>query len=243
MRMTTTRTTHPRGMETERRLLLFDIDGTLITSGGAGEWALKDAMKERFGVEEDLQGILLAGATDAKIARELLAKHGIEASAENVAALLDEYLQHLAGRMSRHDGRLLPGIVPVLEALEKHPEAVLALLTGNLTRGAEIKLTHYGVWNFFEFGAFADDHHDRNELGKFARARAIERHGIEFPPERIYVIGDTPRDIECGRAIGAKTVAIATGCYSVPELAEHAPDFLFEDFSDTQRVLGCLLED
>jgi phosphoglycolate phosphatase-like HAD superfamily hydrolase len=111
-------------METERRLLLFDIDGTLITSGGAGEGALKDAMKGRFGVEEDLQGILLAGATDAKIARELLAKHGIEATAENVAALLDEYLQHLAGRMSRHDGRWLPGIVPVLEALEIRPEAV-----------------------------------------------------------------------------------------------------------------------
>jgi len=239
--MTTTRTTRLPVMQTDRRLLLFDIDGTLITSGGAGEGALKDAMKARFGVEEDLQGILLAGATDAKIARELLAKHGIEASAENMAALLDEYLQHLSGRMSLHDGRLLPGIVPVLEALEKHPEAVLALLTGNLTRGAEIKLTHYGVWNFFEFGAFADDHHDRNELGKCARSRALERHGIDFPPDRIYVIGDTPRDIECGRAIGAKTVAIATGHYSLPELAEHAPDFLFEDFSDTGRVLDCLL--
>jgi phosphoglycolate phosphatase-like HAD superfamily hydrolase len=99
------------------------------------------------------------------------------------------------------------------------------------------------VWNFFEFGAFADDHHDRNELGKFARARAFERHGIEFPAERIYVIGDTPRDIECGRAIGAKTVAIATGHYSMAELAGHEPDFLFEDFSDTQRVLDCLLGD
>ena len=241
MRMTTTRTRHRRAMETERRLLLFDIDGTLITSGGAGEGAFKDAMRERFGVEEDLKGILLAGATDAKIARELLAKHNLEASAENVAALLDEYLQHLVARISRHDGRLLPGIVHVLEALQSRPEVVVALLTGNLTHGAEIKLTHYGVWNFFEFGDFADDHHDRNELGKFARARAHERHGIEFPPERIYVIGDTPRDIECGRAIGAKTVAIATGHYSMPELAAHKPDFLFEDFSDTQRVLNCLL--
>lgn len=236
-------TTSPLGMATERRLLLFDIDGTLITSGGAGEGALKDAMKGRFGVEEDLHGILLAGATDAKIARELLAKHDIEATAENISALLDEYLRHLAGRMPRHEGRLLPGIVPVLQALENHPEAVLALLTGNLTRGAEIKLSHYGVWNFFEFGAFADDHHDRNELGKFARARAMERHGIEFPPERIYVIGDTPRDIECGRAIGARTVAIATGHYSLDELAGHTPDFLFEDFSDTASVLDCLLGD
>jgi phosphoglycolate phosphatase-like HAD superfamily hydrolase len=228
-------------MGIKSRLLLFDIDGTLITSGGAGEGALKDAMKGRFGVQEDLQGILLAGATDARIARELLAKHGIEASAENVTALLDEYLQHLSGRMPLHAGRLLPGIIPVLEALEKHPEAVLALLTGNLTRGAQIKLTHYGVWKFFEFGAFADDHHDRNELGKVARARALEKHGIEFPAEQIFVIGDTPRDIECGRAIGARTVAIATGHYSLPELAEHRPDFLFQDFSDTALVLECLL--
>lgn len=243
MRTTTTKTRHPLRMEIERRLLLFDIDGTLITSGGAGEWALKDAMLDRFGVEEDLEGIILAGATDAKIARELLEKHRLEATAENVSALLDSYLRHLAGRMSRHNGRLLPGIVPVLEALEGRPEAVLALLTGNLTRGAEIKLTHYGVWNFFEFGAFADDHYDRNELGKFARARAFERHGIEFPAERIYVIGDTPRDIECGRAIGAKTVAIATGHYTMSELARHAPDFLFKDFSDTQSALECLLGD
>ncbi|MEI8293532.1 MAG: HAD family hydrolase [bacterium] len=229
-------------METERRLLLFDIDGTLITSGGAGEEALKDAMKARFGVDEDLQGILLAGATDARIARELLAKHDIAGTAQNVTALLDEYLLHLSSRMALHNGRLLPGIVAVLEALVNRPEAVLALLTGNLTRGAEIKLTHYGVWKFFEFGAFADDHHDRNELGKFARARALERHGVEFPPERIFVIGDTPRDIECGRAIGAKTVAIATGHYAQTELAAHRPDFLFEDFSDTRRVLECLLE-
>lgn len=228
-------------MRIERRLLLFDIDGTLITSGGAGEGALKDAMKSRFGVEEDLQGILLAGATDARISRELLQKHNLECSSENIAALLDAYLNHLSERMCKHNGYLLPGIVPLLESLSQREDAVLALLTGNVVRGAEIKLTHYGVWNFFEFGAFADDHHDRNELGKFARARAQERHGEEFPPERIYVIGDTPRDIECGRAIGAKTVAIATGHYSMSELKAHAPDFLFEDLSDTPSVLAALV--
>jgi phosphoglycolate phosphatase-like HAD superfamily hydrolase len=198
-------------------------------------------MKGRFGVEEDMQGILLAGATDARIARELLEKHAIESTPANVTALLDEYLTCLSRRIPMHSGRLLPGITSVLEALHVRPDAVLALLTGNLARGAEIKLQHYGVWSFFEFGAFADDHHDRNELGKFARARATERHGVEFPPERIFVIGDTPRDIECGRAIGARTVAMATGHYSLPELAAHNPDFLFEDFSDTQRVLDCLL--
>ena len=227
-------------MRIDRRLFLFDIDGTLITSGGAGEAALKDAMRSRFDVEEDLDGIILAGATDARIARELLEKHSIAVSAENVAALLDTYLGHLDERIGRHDGKLLPGIVPLLKVLSERSDAVLALLTGNVIRGAEIKLTHYGVWDFFEFGAFADDHHDRNELGKFARARALERHGEEFPPSRIYVIGDTPKDIECGRAIGACTVAIATGHYSSDQLRDHAPDFLFEDLSDTGRVVALL---
>jgi len=227
-------------MASSRRLFLFDIDGTLITSGGAGESALIEAMESRFGVVEDLKGVTLPGATDALIATALLEKHGLEASPENTAALLDSYLHHLAQSMPRHSGRVLPGIIPLLDALKLHPDAVVALLTGNMVRGAEIKLRHYGVWDYFEFGAFADDHHDRNELGKFARARAAEKHGIHFEPERIFVIGDTPRDIECGRAIGAKTIAIATGNYDRASLAEHSPDFLFEDLRDTQTVLNAL---
>ena len=227
-------------MANSRRLFLFDIDGTLITSGGAGETALIEAMASRFGVKEDLKGITLAGATDALIAMALLEKHGLEASPENAAALLDSYLHHLGRSMSRHSGRVLPGIIPLLDALKRRPDAVIALLTGNMVRGAEIKLGHYGVWEYFEFGAFADDHHDRNELGKFAKARATEKHGISFEPERIFVIGDTPRDIECGRAIGARTVAIATGNYDRTSLAAHSPDFLFEDLRDTPAVLEAL---
>lgn len=225
-----------------RRLLLFDIDGTLITSGGAGEGALIDAMRERFGIEENLDGITLAGATDALIARLLLEKNSLPVTPENITSLLDAYLHSLPTRLPRHAGRLLPGIVVLLEQLKAHPACVVALLTGNVVRGAQIKLSHYGVWDYFEFGAFADDHHDRNELGKFARARALEKHGEEFPPDRIYVIGDTPRDIECGRAIGAKTVAIATGNYSSAELAAHSPDILFTDLSDTRTVLAALTE-
>lgn len=224
-----------------RYLLLFDIDGTLIVSGGAGERALGDAFKERFGIFEDLTGITIAGATDARLAREMLEKNGVEASPENIAALLDTYVHFLKERMPLHQGRVLPGIVELLELLKAREDCVLALLTGNLVRGAEIKLTHYGVWDYFEFGAFADDHADRNELGKFAQARALELHGEEFPPERILVIGDTPRDIECGRAIGARTVAIATGNYSRDELAAHRPDFLFEDLSDAKAVITALL--
>jgi len=227
-------------MASSRRLFLFDIDGTLITSGGAGESALIQAMASRFGVGEDLKEVTLAGATDALIAVALLEKHGIEASPENTAALLDSYLHHLVQSMPKHSGRVLPGIIPLLDALKQRPDAVVALLTGNMVRGAEIKLRHYGVWDYFEFGAFADDHHDRNELGKFARARAAEKHGIRFEPARIFVIGDTPRDIECGRAISAKTVAIATGNYDRASLAEHSPDFLFEDLRDTPAVLEAL---
>lgn len=228
-------------MASRRHLLLFDIDGTLITSGGAGEQALIDAARERFGVENALAGITLAGATDGLIARLILEKQNVEPTAENLTALLDGYLGHLSQRLPRHQGRVLPGIVDLLEQLKGRPDCVLALLTGNLVKGAELKLTHYGVWDYFEFGAFADDHHDRNELGKFARTRAFEKHGEEFAPEQIFVIGDTPRDIECGRAIGAKTVAIATGNYTRDELAAHQPDFLFDDLSDIQAVIAALV--
>ena len=223
------------------RLLLFDIDGTLITSGGAGEQALRDAMRECFGIEEDLAATPLAGKTDALIARELLTKNSLEVTPENAAALLDAYLAALGQNLPRHQGRVLPGMLEVLDHLRNDPRCLLGLLTGNLARGAELKLTHYGVWHYFEFGAFADDHHDRNHLGPFAMDRARSVSGCTIPPEQTYVIGDTPRDIECGRAFGARTVAIATGGHSREELASHHPDLLFDDFSDTRAVLEALL--
>ena len=225
----------------EKRLLLFDIDGTLITSGGAGEHALRLGIRDRFGIDEDMRGIEIAGRTDSGIARQFFAKHALPATPENTASFFDGYLAHLPRLLSEKNGRLLPGIVPLLDALKTRDDMVLALLTGNLARGAELKLTHYGVWDYFEFGAYADDHHDRNELGHFARTRAQERHGIEFPPERIYVLGDTPHDITCARTIGAKAVAIATGQYTHAQLAAHAPDFLFEDLGNVDAVIAALM--
>ncbi len=224
----------------EKKLLLFDIDGTLITSGGAGEPALRLGIRDRFGLDEDFRDIEIAGRTDSGIARQFFAKHSLAATPENIAAFFDGYLHHLPALLSQKNGRLLPGIIPLLDALKARPDVVLALLTGNLARGAELKLTHYGVWDYFEFGAYADDHHDRNQLGHFARTRALERHGIDFPPAQIYVLGDTPHDITCARAIGAKAVAIATGNYSRDSLAAHAPDFLFDDLSDVASVLAAL---
>lgn len=227
-------------MTTDHKLLLFDIDGTLLTSGGAGERALRLGFRDRFGIDDDLSSVEIAGRTDSGIVREMLAAHRLPATPENIAAFLDGYLHHLAEEIPRTPGRLLPGILPLLDALQPRADIVLALLTGNLARGAEIKLRHYGVWHYFEFGAFADDHHDRNQLGPFAQARARAQRGIEFPPERIFVLGDTPHDIACARAIGAKAIAIATGKFSQADLAAHAPDFLFEDLGDLDAVLAAI---
>ena len=227
-------------MTTAHKLFLFDIDGTLLTSGGAGERALRLGFRDRFGIDDDLSSIEIAGRTDSGIVREMLAAHRLPATPENIAAFLDGYLHHLAQEIPRTPGRLLPGILPLLDALQPRADIVLALLTGNLARGAEIKLRHYGVWHYFEFGAFADDHHDRNQLGPFAQARARAQRGIEFPPERIFVLGDTPHDIACARAIGAKAIAIATGRFSQADLAAQTPDFLFEDLGDLDAVLAAI---
>jgi len=222
------------------KLLLFDIDGTLLTSGGAGEKALSLAMKDLFGCDDDLSKIEVAGRTDSGIARQIFALHGIEPTVENFSRFFEGYLRHLAGTLPGAPGRLLPGIVELLVKLRACPEVALALLTGNLAEGARLKLMHYGVWEYFEFGAFADDHHDRNQLGGFAKARALEKHGVEFAPENIYVLGDTPHDIACGRAIGAKTVAIATGGCTRDQLMAHQPDYLFDDLSDVAKVMSAL---
>jgi phosphoglycolate phosphatase len=223
-----------------RRLLLFDIDGTLIHSAGAGVQALKEALKERFQIVDDLADIEIAGMTDSGIVMSILKKHNIPTSNENIAAFLDSYIHFLSRELPRRGGKLLPGVLELLEKLKARPNVVLALLTGNVSRGAELKLQHYGVWHFFEFGAFADDHHDRNQLGPFARARAREKHGHIFDVTQIDVIGDTPRDIACGKAMGARTIAIATGTWPREKLLPHHPDFLFDDLSNVDEVIATL---
>lgn len=226
-----------------KKLFLFDIDGTLLLTGRAGEHALRLALRDRFGVEDDLATISFAGSTDGAIARQMFESNAIPVTPENVADLFDGYIHHLALELPRREGQVLPGIVGLLEELHARPDCVLGLLTGNIARGAELKLSHYGVWDYFEFGAFADDHVDRNKLGPVAHARAAEKHGISFDAREVYVLGDTPRDIDCARAAGFVAVAIATGSYTKEQLAEHKPDFLFEDLSDTTAVLAVLLGD
>ena len=223
-----------------KRLLLWDIDSTLINSAGAGLQALKGVISRRYGVEDDLHDIEIAGRTDAAITRSILEKYGVEPDSAQVAAFLDEYLELLEKFLPQLEGHVLPGVREILERLHARPDRVLALLTGNLRQGAELKLRRYGLWDYFEFGAFADDHHDRNELGAFACARAREKHQHDFDIAAIDVIGDTGHDIACGKIFGARTIAVATGSWTRGQLAAHEPDFLFDDFSDVDAVIARL---
>ena len=220
----------------EKTLLLFDIDGTLLTTGGCGERALRFAVRDAFGVEDDLREIEIAGRTDTGIARQLLRKYGRAETDAEITALLGGYLRHLPVLLPETQGRLLPGVQALLPLLSQRTDVVLALLTGNLERGAKHKLSHYGVWDYFEFGAFADDHHERDKLGPFALARARER-GHTFDLSRTFVIGDTPHDISCARAIGARAVVVATGVFRAENLAPHTPDVLLDDLGDLPATL------
>ena len=223
-------------------LILFDIDGTILTSGGAGECALRLGFKEEFGLHEDLTTIEISGRTDSGIARQVLAKNGLEASPINVNRFFEGYLRELERQLPQRQGRVLPGIFQLLQVLRKRPHVRLGLLTGNLQKGADLKLRHYGIDGVFGFGAFADDHHDRNALGPIALNRAITLHGHAFTPERTFVIGDTPHDITCARAFGAHAVAVATGSFTVEQLAQHTPDALFSDLGDLEAALRALGE-
>ena len=220
-----------------KRLLLWDIDSTLINSARAGMMSLERVVAARYGVDDDLHDIEVAGRTDVHIARSILAKYGGATTDDNVSAFLADYLRGLEELLPQTKGRVLPGVAEILDRMHAREDRVLGLLTGNLRRGAELKLRRYGLWDYFEFGAFADDHHDRNELGPFARTRACERHNFDFLPGAIDVIGDTPHDIACGKAFGARTIAVATGSSTREQLARHAPDFVFDDLSDVDAVI------
>lgn len=219
-------------------LVLWDIDGTLVTTGRSGERALLALVRELY--QRDLGDRLpveIAGRTDRLIVRDLLAFLQRPVTEEEIARAHAAYLAGLPQALSLGQSKLLPGIGRALAAIHQHPAIHQALLTGNLKEGARLKLTHMEIWHYFEFGAFADDSADRNQLGPFALARARESLGIDFPPERVWIIGDTPHDIACGKAIGAKTIAVATGGYPLAALQKHHPTHAFEDLSGTEELV------
>jgi phosphoglycolate phosphatase len=214
------------------KLILWDIDGTLITSVGAGERALARALKLAFSIDRPLGNVELAGRTDRFIADQIFANQSLEASHENIHLFFEAYVSCLDEEMHRGSAITLPGITEVLEVLARADDFAQGLLTGNIARGAQIKLEHFDVWHYFPYGAFADDSAVRNELGPYAVRRASEFHGLKFEGSDVVVVGDTPYDIECGRAISATTVAVATGQYTAENLLGHNPDLLLHDFNN-----------
>src|SRR5258707_6293630 len=218
------------------KLFLFDIDGTLLTTDGAGRAALKSAGADLFAIEEDLRTINVSGSTDTAIVQEILQHHSLDVSTANVNRYLGGYLVWLRQHLASLSGAILPGAISLLDVLVQDGHAI-GLLTGNVRRGAEIKLTAHGIWDRFGFGAFGDDNSDRNQLGPIAKRRAEASLKVEFAAQDIFVIGDTPKDIACARAFGAVAVAVATGRYSLANLNEHHPDHLCRDLADTKCVL------
>ena len=215
-------------------LILWDIDGTILRSSGAGMASLNEALAEVFGVQGSLEGIDFAGRTDRMIIRQIFAKFGIEHTQANFDRLVEGYVQRLPSVLARSRTVVLPGVAALLgQAATRHGSAQ-GLLTGNLRRGAEAKLGFHGLWGHFPVGAFADDSEQRDELGPHALRRAAAHWGVDFPAERVWIIGDTPHDIRCARAFGARAMATATGSSGLEELRAHRPDAAFEDLGDTE---------
>ena len=215
-----------------KTLLLWDIDGTLLTSGGAGMRALRNPLRELHGIQASLDDIDYAGRTDRHILRQIFTRYDLPISEENFTRFLDHYVATLPSELANPGAFILPGVPALLTTAAARPDITQALLTGNVQRGARAKLSFHGLWDFFPFGAFADDSEHRNDLGPHALRRAREHTGVDFPPERVWVIGDTPHDIACGRIIGAQTLAVATGSHSVAALSAHAPTAVLPDLSD-----------
>jgi phosphoglycolate phosphatase-like HAD superfamily hydrolase len=218
-------------------VLLFDIDGTLIHTRGAGSLALREAMKSAFGIDEPTESIVIHGRTDRGITRDLFRHHGIDDHSENWQRFRREYLRHLPALLARMPGTVLPGIVALLEALRARKTVRLGLLTGNTREGATIKLRHYELDGYFEFGGFGDDHHERDGVAREALAAIGGRINGSVDLDRVWVIGDTPADVSCARAIGARALAVATGHHSLGELGSVSPDYLARDLAETERLL------
>jgi phosphoglycolate phosphatase-like HAD superfamily hydrolase len=217
---------------------LFDIDGTLLRSGGAGKAAMEAALGAAFGVPESSADVPFSGRTDRSIGRDLFRLHGVEYSPENWQRFLEAYLDILPSCLHKHPGMILPGISPLLDRLLTRSDVTVGLLTGNVREGARIKLEHYGIYNHFAFGGFGDLHWERDDVAREAFQETCKHLNGAVQPERIWVIGDTPLDIQCARAIGARALAVATGWHSVEELESHKPDLALPDLTDH----GCLLE-
>lgn len=204
--------------------------------------ALEAAIASEFALTESasLGEIDWAGRTDGWIAEMICEKIGVPHSTENVDRLLRAYVAHLPAHLNTRT-EVLPGVRQILDAARERSDVHQGLLTGNMEIGARAKLGHFGLWDYFPFGAFADDSPRRNDLGPHALSRAANHAGHEFDPNHVWIIGDTPHDIECGKVIKVKTMAVTTGHHNEEDLSVHGPDALLTDLSDTKefwKILG-----
>jgi phosphoglycolate phosphatase-like HAD superfamily hydrolase len=230
-----------------RRLVLWDVDGTLVLYGGIGRSAFADAFLAFTGrTATDLDRLMIstAGRTDPEIALEFLERHGISDGETRLDAFHAALVDALAAKTAelREHGRVLPGVEPALAALAREPDVAQSLLTGNLEANAMLKLAIFGLDRYVDFaiGAYGSDHRDRTQLVEVARSKALQRLGEEIDPADVVVIGDTPLDVAAGRAGGARVVAVATGHFDVPSLEATEPDAVLPDLSDTAAVLRAI---
>lgn len=226
------------------RVVLFDIDGTILWSDGAGRRAMEGALQDVFGTSGP-PSYRYDGKTDPQIARELMAHEGLDPDhvEREMPNLLARYLEGLREAVQLETSRpqLFTGVLELLDALEARADVLVGLLTGNIRDGAFVKLAAAGVDpGRFAFGAYGSDHHDRPELPAIARDRAEEHAGREILAERMLIIGDTPADVHCGQGIGTPALAVATGRYTREELAACSPAALFDDLTDTDAVMDAI---
>jgi phosphoglycolate phosphatase len=223
-----------------KKLILFDIDGTLVLTGGAGMRAMAAAFADVFDLPDTYGTINFAGRTDAWIVGQIAAQHKDAADPAALQRFHDVYVDHLA-REIHNPGQnrkgVLPGVRAALDALSKRDDAYLALLTGNFQRGAQIKLEYFDLWRYFSCGAFGDGAHDRNGLLATAIARVAACGGPKVNPADAVVVGDTPLDIAVAQAGGARSVAVATGGYDSAALRASGADVVLEDMTDVDAVV------
>ncbi len=222
------------------RVILFDIDGTLITTGGAGVRAFGHAFASEFNLPRATESLSFAGRTDTGLVREVFTANGIKPTPKNLRRFFAAYTQQLEQMLAACTGRICPGVETLLDGLKRlQPAPLLGLLTGNIRPGAELKLRHYGLWEHFAFGAYGDEHAERNKVALSARRHSRRLLGRGLKSEQILVIGDTPRDIECARAIGAKVLAVATGEHSMEDLQAHQPDWCVKNLDFVRAETIC----
>ena len=225
------------------KFVLFDIDGTLIDSGGAGTRALNRAFEEMFNVRDAFKSISMAGKTDPQIISEGLMRHGIDNSNGFVPEFYRAYVRHLKTYIDAGRGHIKKGVREALDAIKSHGGYVTGLLTGNIEEGAKIKLECFGLDSYFSLGAFGSDDEDRNRLLPLAINKLNERAMLRVTFSDCVVIGDTPRDIECSKPYGALAIAVATGPYPFSALEDAGADVVLWDLSDTGGFMSILERD